>query len=209
MREIDAVLCDFLRVAGECPFAADRLGPARFGKGRMFDHIEHRGNPLGVIPRPYDPVLFRYGIGADNGLALGDRRNGLGVGNVDAEPIGTERPTVERAAQIAAFHPAAMPHVRAQMGAIGIEQTGFAFFRAEQHLIPAEIVNGPHITGRQFVAITYEIPAKWNPHRKPLQHRHSLHYGPVCSRSRHSLTQRRIPGNLRDGSARGKTDRAP
>ena len=48
---------------------------------------------------------------------------------------------MERAAERVAFDRAAMAEMRAEMRAIGVEQSGLALFVPEQHQVPPEIMH--------------------------------------------------------------------
>lgn len=72
------------------------------------------------------------------------------------------------AAKAVALDRAAMPHMRAEMRAIGIEKPGLSLLGTEQDEVAAKIADRPDIADREVRAIAYPEPAMRDGHRKAI-----------------------------------------
>ena len=156
MGGVNTVLRQFLprRLDGER--AADGLGPL-LGVLELLDlgELEAGGLVVGVVPRGDCAVAFDGGVGRHH-LPL---VHPIGVGDVGVVTLGIEAPAVERAHDLAVLHDATVPEVRAQVGAEGVVDVGFAVVVAPQHQVAVEVLQRDDVADLQLLGVRHGEPA--------------------------------------------------
>ena len=160
MRHVDAVFSHVLDRAPDVPFVDVEIGPVRVGAFRQVLHFEQRRDILRVIPRP-DPAVRLGNVPGARALALDLRRDRLGIRDVLHHAfVAVITPGVERAFQQVAVNLAAVPHVRAQVLAIGVQHPDLPVLAPPHGQVLREIAQRLDLAHGQVLGQGNRIPAE-------------------------------------------------